>query len=41
MCFLSEVTFFGHKCTAKDILPDVKKIDTIKNYTTPVDKDVS
>lgn len=37
--FRSEVTFLGHKCTAKGLLPDENKIKTIKNYTTPYDKD--
>lgn len=37
--FRSEVTFLGHKCTSKGLLPDEKKIDTIKNYTNPFDKD--
>jgi len=29
---MHEVTFFGHKCTDKGILPDDKKYDVIVNY---------
>ncbi|XP_067622234.1 retrovirus-related Pol polyprotein from transposon 412 isoform X2 [Eurosta solidaginis] len=35
----SEVTFLGHKCTSKGLLPDDSKIDAIKRYTKPKDKD--
>ena len=37
--FKPEVTFLGHKCTAIGLLPDDSKIDTIKNYPTPNDKE--
>jgi len=32
---MHEVTFLGHKCTDKGILPDDKKYDVIKNYLVP------
>lgn len=35
----SEVTFLGHKCTDKGILPDNSKFQTIADYPTPTDKD--
>lgn len=35
----SEVTFLGHKCTSKGLLPDDSKIKTIQNYPVPTDKD--
>ncbi|XP_067620910.1 retrovirus-related Pol polyprotein from transposon 412 isoform X12 [Eurosta solidaginis] len=34
-----EVTFLGHKCSAKGLLPDDFKINAIKKYTKPTDKD--
>lgn len=37
--FRSEVTFLGHKCTANGLLPDDSKINAIKNYPIPSDKD--
>ncbi|KAH8284300.1 hypothetical protein KR044_010216, partial [Drosophila immigrans] len=33
------ITFLGHKCTDKGILPDDKKYDIIKNYPVPHDAD--
>jgi len=35
--FMHEVTFLGHKCTDKGILPDDKKYDVIQNYPVPHD----
>lgn len=35
----SEVTFLGHRCTDKGILPDNSKFSTITDYPTPTDKD--
>lgn len=37
--FSHEVTFLGHKCTDKGILPDDGKYTIIKNYPTPVNSD--
>jgi len=37
--FMHEVTFLGHKCTDKGILPDDKKYDVIQNYPVPHDAD--
>lgn len=37
--FMHEVTFLGHKCTDKGVLPDDKKYDVIKNYPVPHDAD--
>lgn len=37
--FQHEVTFLGHKCTSEGILPDNSKINSIKNYPRPHDKD--
>ena len=37
--FMHEVTFLGHKCTDKGILPDDKKFDVILNYPVPHDSD--
>ena len=37
--FRTEVTFLGHKCTDKGILPDNSKFDVIKYYPRPTDKD--
>jgi len=36
---MHEVTFLGHKCTDKGILPDDKEYDVIKNYPVPHDAD--
>lgn len=33
----SEVTYLGHKCTGKSILPDNSKINTISDYPVPKD----
>ncbi|XP_067633073.1 retrovirus-related Pol polyprotein from transposon 412 isoform X3 [Eurosta solidaginis] len=35
----SEVTFLGHKCSSKGLLPDDSKIIAIKKYPKPCDKD--
>lgn len=37
--FCREVTFLGHKCTDKGILPDDSKFSIIKNYPTPKNGD--
>lgn len=37
--FMHEVTFLGHKCTNKGVLPDDKKYEVIKNYPVPKDAD--
>ena len=37
--FMNEVTYLGHKCTDKGILPDDSKYSAIKNYPTPTDAD--
>jgi len=37
--FMHEVTFLGHKCTDKGILPDDKKYDVIMNYPVPHNAD--
>lgn len=37
--FCNEVTFLGHKCTDKGILPDDNKFTAIKNYPTPKNGD--
>jgi len=37
--FRHEVTFLGHKCTDKGILPDSKKYDVIEKYPIPTDAD--
>lgn len=37
--FRPEVTFLGHKCTSHGVLPDDSKIESIKNYPAPTDKD--
>lgn len=37
--FRPEVTYIGHRCTQNGVLPDDSKIDTVKNYPTPTDKD--
>lgn len=37
--FRTEVTYLGHKCTDKGIFPDDSKIDTVKNYPVPSNKD--
>jgi len=36
---MHEVTFPGHKCTDKGILPDAKKFDVLLNYPVPHDAD--
>jgi len=36
---MSEVTFLGHKCTDKGILPDDTKYDAIQRYPVPTDAD--
>ena len=36
---LHEVTFVGHKCTDKGILPDDSKFSVIENYPTPTNGD--
>lgn len=37
--FMREVTYLGHKCTDKGILPDDSKYSVIENYPTPDDAD--
>lgn len=37
--FATQVTFLGHKCTDKGILPDDSKFSVIKNYPTPTNGD--
>lgn len=37
--FRREVTFLGHRCTDKGILPDDTKYAVIKNYPVPTDAD--
>lgn len=37
--FRHEVTYLGHKCTDKGILPDDTKYTVIKNYPRPTDAD--
>lgn len=37
--FKTEVTYLGHKCTNKGILPDDSKYTVVQNYPTPNDKD--
>ena len=37
--FRHEVTFLGHKCTDKGILPDDSKFSVIENYPTPTNGD--
>lgn len=37
--FRPEVTYIGHKCTQNGVLPDDSKLDTVKNYPRPIDKD--
>jgi len=37
--FRTEVTYLGHKCTDKGILPDSSKYDTIKNFPRPTNGD--
>lgn len=39
--FKNEVNFLGHRCTANGILPDKSKIDAVRNYTRPTDKDAT
>jgi len=38
---MHEVTFLGHKCTNKGILPDDRKYDAITKYHVPSDADES
>lgn len=37
--FRHEVTFLGHTCTQNGLLPDKSKMNAIKNYPKPLDKD--
>ena len=37
--FKHEVTYLGHKCTNKGILPDDSKFEVIRKYPTPTDAD--
>lgn len=37
--FKKEVTFLGHICTDKGIMPDLSKIQSVKNYPIPQSKD--
>lgn len=37
--FRSEVLFLGHTCTSEGLLPDESKINAIKKYTKPTNKD--
>lgn len=37
--FKPEVTYIGHRCTDKGIFPDNSKIDALKNYPIPSDKE--
>ena len=37
--FMREVTYLGHKCTDKEILPDDSKYSIIENYPTPKNAD--
>lgn len=37
--FRHEVTFLGHKCTNKGLLPDESKIECIKKYPRPMSKE--
>lgn len=37
--FRPEVTYLGHRCTQKGVLPDESKIITVENYPTPTNKD--
>lgn len=39
--FRPEVTFLGHRGTVDGLLPDNSKIDAIKRYPRPVDKDAT
>lgn len=39
--FKHEVTYLGHKCTNRGLLPDDTKNDTIKKYPRPMDKDAA
>lgn len=39
--FRPEVTFLGHSCTEKGILPDNKKLDSIDRYPKPHDKEAT
>lgn len=37
--FKNEVTYLGHRCTERGILPDNSKIQALTKYPRPVDKD--
>lgn len=37
--FKTEVTYLGHKCTSKGLLPDENKNEVIRKYPRPEDKD--
>lgn len=37
--FKTEVSFLGHKCTSNGLLPDPAKIEAVKNYPIPQNKD--
>lgn len=37
--FKREIIFLGHNCTADGLKPDPKKIEAVKKYPTPNDKD--
>lgn len=37
--FKTEVSFLGHKCTNRGLLPDPAKIKAVQNYPTPTNKD--
>lgn len=37
--FRPEVTYLGHRCTPSGVLPDDSKIETMKNYPIPNNKD--
>lgn len=36
--FRTEITYLGHKCTDKGILPDDRKTEAVQKYPTPKDK---
>lgn len=39
--FKPEVTYLGHTCSDKGLLPDRSKISVIQNYPRPIDKDAT
>lgn len=39
--FRPEVNFLGHRCTSKGLLPDEGKMEAVKKYPTPHDKDAT